>query len=180
MQICGICKKSRNRKVRPPIATRTRASRNSEQQQQQQKQEKQKETLGATMLEPSLEGATVPAAASIKSSRRSQQKGIIEEEEEAKREIHIIQTSLTEEDSQMMEKMSEKIADTPLKVTIHTEIKHFSDITHVISSVNKNRQCHRTLKYLHGLLLGKWIVSSQCKFCGQQQRRSTANIHKKG
>lgn len=153
MQVCSICKRSRNRKVRPPtsIATRTRTSRNSEGQQQQQQQA----TMGATLPEPSLESATVLPI----TSRRRQPK----EEDMSKKEVHIIQTSLTEEDSEMIEKMSEKISETTLKVTIHTEIKYFDDITHVISSVNKKRQCHRTLKYLHGLLLGKWIVSPQCR-----------------
>ena len=36
-------------------------------------------------------------------------------------------------------------------------------VTHVITSCNKNGMCPRTLKYLRGVLQGKWIVNMECK-----------------
>ncbi|XP_076439519.1 BRCA1-associated RING domain protein 1-like [Babylonia areolata] len=46
------------------------------------------------------------------------------------------------------------------------------EVTHVVSSVNADGQCPRTLKYLHAILGGKWIVSidwvSVCLEYGQK------------
>ncbi|KAL8567849.1 hypothetical protein ACOMHN_058971 [Nucella lapillus] len=44
---------------------------------------------------------------------------------------------------------------------LHAKIvdDYCSEVTHVISSVNNSGQCPRTLKYLHAVLGGKWIVS---------------------
>jgi hypothetical protein len=37
-------------------------------------------------------------------------------------------------------------------------------VTHVITSVNDEGMCARTLKYLNAVLLGKWILNIECKF----------------
>lgn len=44
-------------------------------------------------------------------------------------------------------------------------MRDFDEITHIITSVNKNNLCRRTLKYLQGVLEGKWIVDPTCKLC---------------
>jgi len=36
-------------------------------------------------------------------------------------------------------------------------------VTHIITSSNKEGMCPRTIKYLMGVLQGKWIVSNECK-----------------
>lgn len=38
-----------------------------------------------------------------------------------------------------------------------------SSVTHVIASTDENGACRRTLKYLMGVLEGKWILSVNCK-----------------
>ena len=40
---------------------------------------------------------------------------------------------------------------------------NFFSVTHVVSSVNKDGMCPRTMKYLHAILAGKWIVNFECK-----------------
>lgn len=45
-------------------------------------------------------------------------------------------------------------------------------VTHVIASINENGACRRTLKFMMGILEGKWILSIDCKyillFCQQR------------
>ena len=36
-------------------------------------------------------------------------------------------------------------------------------VTHVVTTVNDDGMCPRTLKYLHALLKGKWIINTQCE-----------------
>lgn len=38
-----------------------------------------------------------------------------------------------------------------------------SSVTHVIASTNENGECRRTLKFLMGVLEGKWILSVHCE-----------------
>ena len=38
-----------------------------------------------------------------------------------------------------------------------------SRVTHVIASVDENGACRRTLKYLMGIIEGKWILTFECK-----------------
>lgn len=35
-------------------------------------------------------------------------------------------------------------------------------ITHVIASTDENGACRRTLKFLMGILEGKWILNTEC------------------
>lgn len=37
-----------------------------------------------------------------------------------------------------------------------------SSVTHVIASTDENAACRRTLKFLMGILEGKWILSIEC------------------
>ena len=36
-------------------------------------------------------------------------------------------------------------------------------VTHIVISVDENGYCPRTMKYMYGLLTGKWIVNFECK-----------------
>lgn len=38
-----------------------------------------------------------------------------------------------------------------------------SRVTHVVASVDENGACRRTIKYLMGILEGKWILNIECK-----------------
>lgn len=152
MQICGVCKKSKNRKIQTPISTRTRTRSISNHNNNEESASISTTTTISSKSGPSLESATMVP------QHRTRHMDAVNN-----KEVHIIQTSLNEEDLQLMDKSSEKVAETPLKVTMYTELKYFDEVTHVISSVDNKKQCHRTLKYLHGLLLRKWIVSPQCK-----------------
>ena len=37
-------------------------------------------------------------------------------------------------------------------------------VTHIIASINDNGACKRTLKFMMGVLEGKWILSIDCKY----------------
>lgn len=38
-----------------------------------------------------------------------------------------------------------------------------SSVTHIIASTDENGACRRTLKFLMGILEGKWILNIECK-----------------
>ncbi|KAL9550605.1 hypothetical protein MBANPS3_004647 [Mucor bainieri] len=78
----------------------------------------------------------------------------------SRKEVHIIYTGLTPEDEKKLDKIKEE-ADLTLKIVIHYQMRDFADVTHVITSVDKKHLCKRTLKYLQGVLKGKWIVDPQ-------------------
>ena len=40
---------------------------------------------------------------------------------------------------------------------------YFLSVTHVVSSVNKEGYCGRTIKNLRALVDGKWIINFECK-----------------
>ncbi|GAN02217.1 hypothetical protein MAM1_0018d01658 [Mucor ambiguus] len=78
----------------------------------------------------------------------------------SRKEVHIIYTALTPEDEKKLDKIK-KEADLALKIVIHYQMRDFTDVTHVITSVDRKHLCKRTLKYLQGVLQGKWIVDPQ-------------------
>lgn len=42
-------------------------------------------------------------------------------------------------------------------------LKHLDPtVTHVIASTDENGACKRTLKFLMGILEGKWILTTEC------------------
>ncbi|KAL7329753.1 hypothetical protein PS15p_204796 [Mucor circinelloides] len=77
-----------------------------------------------------------------------------------RKEVHIMYTGLTPEDEKRLDKIKEE-ADLTLKIVIHYQMRDFNDVTHVITSVDKKHLCKRTLKYLQGVLKGKWVVDPQ-------------------
>ena len=46
---------------------------------------------------------------------------------------------------------------------LHIYLLFFS-VTHVVAEVNKDGMCPRTLKYLHAVMTGKWIVGFNCEW----------------
>lgn len=72
-------------------------------------------------------------------------------------------TGLTPEDEESLDKLVNSTLDTKLKISVHYKMRDFGDVTHIITSVDKDRLCRRTLKYLQGILEGKWIMTPQCK-----------------
>lgn len=102
------------------------------------------------MADQSLDSATLPP-------RQSR------EARTPKKDVHIIFTAVTHEEMQVIDEQIERVAESKLQINIGTELKDMKRTTHVISSVDRKKQCHRTLKYLDGVVTGKWIVSPKCK-----------------
>lgn len=101
-----------------------------------------------TMKDPSLESATLVATGSTN---------------ENEKEVHILFTGVTEKEMQMMEDQLKHVAESKLHIHVGTELKDMENTTHIIASVDRKKQCPRTLKYLNGIVTGKWIVTPQCK-----------------
>ncbi|KAI8993610.1 hypothetical protein BDB01DRAFT_776895 [Pilobolus umbonatus] len=80
------------------------------------------------------------------------------ESTEEKKEVHIIYTGLTPGDENTLEALMKKTSNSALKIYIHYQVRDYNEITHIITSVNKQKTCRRTVKYLQGILDGKWIV----------------------
>lgn len=58
-----------------------------------------------------------------------------------------------------------RIIDTNLTIRIYDNTNAMEDdVTHVITAVDADGLCTRTLKYLYGVLAGKWIVKYECGF----------------
>lgn len=74
------------------------------------------------------------------------------------REVHILYTGLTPEDETSIDATMKKTTDSTLKIYVHYNTRDFNEITHIITSVNEHQLCRRTLKYLQGILCGRWIV----------------------
>ncbi|OBZ90073.1 Protein BREAST CANCER SUSCEPTIBILITY 1 [Choanephora cucurbitarum] len=74
------------------------------------------------------------------------------------KEAHILYTGLTPEDEKALEKIKKEAEKSKLRIFIHYQMREFHEITHIVTSVNKQRLCKRTMKYLQGILAGKWIV----------------------
>lgn len=109
----------------------------------------------STLADQSLDNATLP---SNRSSRKP------------KKDVHIIFTSVSEKEMLVIDEHMERVAESKLQVHIGTELKDMEKTTHVIASVNKNNQCYRTLKYLDGVLTGKWIVTPNCKTTNDKRK----------
>lgn len=152
MQTCGICKGFRNHNAngllpsaeasQEPASTDTAASPTPP-------KEPYKMTVAGDEENAPIEGTfTVPNTRRRASST-------------SRKEVHIIYTGLTPEDEKKLDKIKEE-ADLTLKIVIHYQMRDFDDVTHVITSVDKKHLCKRTLKYLQGVLKGKWVVDPQC------------------
>lgn len=80
-----------------------------------------------------------------------------------KKNVYIIFTAVTPEEMDVIDRQIEHVSESKLQINIVTELKDIKKVTHVVSSVDRKKQCHRTLKYLSGIVSGKWIVTTKCK-----------------
>lgn len=66
---------------------------------------------------------------------------------------------------EQVEEVTTALIHSPLKIAPHDSlIRDSREITHVITKLDKNGLCRRTEKYLQGVIFGKWIVDSSCKY----------------
>lgn len=63
----------------------------------------------------------------------------------------------------MMDTSMAMAIDTCLKLEIYSDTRDIDNVTHLITSVNDQGLCTRTIKYLLCILTGKWVVSASCK-----------------
>lgn len=146
LQTCGVCKKFKNRNIPMIEPTTTTVKTRS------RRTETSTSSNRNTLSDQSLEGATLPS----RTRRRSQTTET--------KDVHVMFTAVFDEERETIDKSIEKVAESKLKFTVGTELKDMEEVTHVISSVDSNKKCFRTLKYLSGVLRGKWIVTPECKF----------------
>lgn len=113
------------------------------------------------MADRSLETATLPSRKITRSKQQHQP------DTHSNNEIHVMFTGVLDAEMELIDKHIERVAESRLKFTVGSELKDMEDVTHVISSVDNDKKCPRTLKYLSGILRGKWIVTPKCKpfFC---------------
>ncbi|RUS18404.1 hypothetical protein BC937DRAFT_88803 [Endogone sp. FLAS-F59071] len=77
----------------------------------------------------------------------------------APKTIHLIYTGLKDHHKKILEDCMTRIIDTNLTIHIYDTTNAMEDdVTHVITAVDADGLCTRTLKYLYGVLAGKWIV----------------------
>lgn len=170
LQTCGICHSYRNKRVSvAPALTRSAkdqsktntslsttttkeaaADKSDKEDPSTNKKEPYQLTVAADEKEAQVEGTlTLPHT-----RKRTDNEG-------GRKEVHILYTGLTPEDEKKLDKIKEE-ANQKLKIVIHYQMRNFDDVTHIITSVDKQRLCKRTLKYLQGVLKGKWIVEPKC------------------
>ncbi|KAF7732588.1 hypothetical protein EC973_003335 [Apophysomyces ossiformis] len=71
---------------------------------------------------------------------------------------HVLCTGLNAEDTIRFDQSIILVTDTDLSINVYSDIRDMDEVGHVITSVDENRFCPRTLKYLHAILAGKWVV----------------------
>ncbi|KAG2213074.1 hypothetical protein INT47_011223 [Mucor saturninus] len=144
VQTCGVCKNFKNRQVQVVVTPSKRKGRSTR---GVQDNSVVPTIEPSTMADRSLDSATLAAAAGSSN--------------ENDKEVHIIFTGVTEKEMGLMEEQLKHVAESKLHIHVGTELKDMEKTTHVIASVDKKKQCHRTLKYLDGVVTGKWIVTPQ-------------------
>ena len=60
--------------------------------------------------------------------------------------------------------MKKKVKGLEVFQLLHTYFLFLFPVTHVVAEVNKDGMCPRTLKYLHAVMTGKWIVGFNCEW----------------
>ncbi|KAI8090556.1 hypothetical protein BDF21DRAFT_483395 [Thamnidium elegans] len=156
LQACGVCKKFKNRNipvVEPTHSTKSKARTGS-----------CPSSVQNTLADRSLETATLPSRII---TRRKQQQS----KTNLNNEIHIMFTGVLDAEMELIEKHIERVAESRLKFTVGSELKDMEEVTHVISSVDSYKKCHRTLKYLSGILRGKWIVTPKWLLDSMKQKK---------
>ncbi|KAG1467164.1 hypothetical protein G6F56_004564 [Rhizopus delemar] len=141
IQTCGVCRKYKN-----PPAIQSKADQTIETVAQADIKPTYEQTVAE---EHAKENATVTH---VKTRNPESRKPV---------EVHVMYTGLTPEDEESLDKLVNSTLDTKLKISVHYKMRDFGDVTHIITSVDKDRLCRRTLKYLQGILEGKWIMTPQ-------------------
>lgn len=80
-----------------------------------------------------------------------------------KRSLVISSTGLTNDEKELLWSSAFSISKDSCNVVLLDDFD--SSATHLITSSNERKIAPRTLKYLHGILEGKWIVKFECKNC---------------
>ncbi|KAI9273881.1 hypothetical protein EDC94DRAFT_510366 [Helicostylum pulchrum] len=156
LQACGVCKKFKNRNipvVEPTHSTRSKTRTGS-----------CSSSVPNTLEDRSLETATLPSRTTTRKKQQQQQ-------QPETNEIHIMFTGVLDAEMELIEKHIERVAESRLKFTVGSELKDMEEVTHVISSVDSGKKCHRTLKYLSGILRGKWIVTPKWLLDSMKKKR---------
>ncbi|KAI8344358.1 hypothetical protein BC941DRAFT_408453 [Chlamydoabsidia padenii] len=74
--------------------------------------------------------------------------------------IHLMSTSLSAEDDAIINTSMTMAIDICLKMEIYSDTRDIDNVTHLITSVNDQGLCTRTIKYLLCIITGKWIVNA--------------------
>ncbi|ORZ25924.1 hypothetical protein BCR42DRAFT_17168 [Absidia repens] len=74
--------------------------------------------------------------------------------------VRVMCTSLTENDNAKLDSAMSMAIDSSLKMEIYSDVRDLDNVTHLITSVNEQGLCTRTIKYLLSIITGKWIVST--------------------
>ncbi|KAI7893614.1 uncharacterized protein EV154DRAFT_416596 [Mucor mucedo] len=159
VQTCGVCKNFKNRHVQVVVTPSKRKGRSTR---GLQDNSVVPTIEPSTMADRSLDSATLAAAAGSSN--------------ENDKEVHIIFTGVTEKEMGLMEEQLKHVAESKLHIHVGTELKDMEKTTHVIASVDKKKQCHRTLKYLDGVVTGKWIVTPQWLLDSMKAKRWLGEI----
>lgn len=161
IQTCGICHSYRNKRASdmpPPARPTKKQSKNHAPATPADQSASTKEAYPLTVAADE-ENTKVHGTLTIPNTRRRS-------DSVGRKEVHILYTGLTPEDEKKLDKIKEE-TDQKLKIVIHYQMRNFDDVTHIITSVDKRHLCKRTLKYLQGVLKGKWIVEPKCMKCAQ-------------
>ncbi|KAI8979337.1 hypothetical protein BDF20DRAFT_868959 [Mycotypha africana] len=157
IQTCIVCSRYRKGEVLP-IQDKTDPDTSSPStEKQSSKAVKRKEKEGYKLTVPGENNTVSNDILTAPTTRRRS------EETSKLTEAHVIYTGLTPEDEKKLNKIKEEVASSRLKLIIHYHMRDFDEVTHVITSVDSKKLCKRTLKYLQGLLEGKWVVEPSCK-----------------
>ncbi|KAG1478762.1 hypothetical protein G6F57_006785 [Rhizopus arrhizus] len=144
IQTCGICRKYKNTPIIQSKAGDTIETKPSNISKDDQS------------YEPTvLDNDQVKESATIKPPKTRSP------ENRKSKEVHVMYTGLTPEDDTALDKLVNHTLDTKLKIFVHYKMRDFNDVTHIITSVDEDQLCKRTLKYLQGILEGKWIMTPQ-------------------
>ncbi|CAO3594518.1 unnamed protein product [Absidia cylindrospora] len=74
--------------------------------------------------------------------------------------VRVMCTSLTENDDAKLDSAMSMAIDSSLKMEIYSDVRDLDNVTHLITSVNEQGLCTRTIKYLLCIITGKWIVNT--------------------
>ncbi|KAI8875256.1 hypothetical protein K501DRAFT_289447 [Backusella circina FSU 941] len=95
---------------------------------------------------------------STPSSQKGSKISLKRKHEQEVQEVHILQTGLTDKEEVLLKRNLTSAAKSGMRIVVHHDLKKFNQVTHVITSMDKDGLCKRTLKYLSSIIYGKWVV----------------------